>query len=132
MVYLIDTHASIWAISEKEKLSALVLSILEDKNNRIIVSHISLFEIAIKLKIGKLTEFKSSLSEFIEAIYNTQFELLPLKEEHFITYSKLHFSDQHKDPFDRLLAAVAVFENATFITKDEKLKLFKPDLRTVW
>lgn len=84
------------------------------------------------MKTGRINEIKSSLPEFIEAIYDTQFDLLPLKEEHFVAYTKFDFPDQHKDPFDRLLAAITVFENATLITKDEKLHSFKQDLKIVW
>lgn len=132
MIYLLDTHVCIWAIADKEKLSPAAQIILEDKANTILVSQISIFEIAIKLKTGRINEFKSSLPEFIEAIYTTQFEMLPLKEEHFVAYTKFEFPDQHRDPFDRLLAAIAVFENATLITKDEKLHLFKQGLKIAW
>ncbi|MDB5118798.1 MAG: DNA-binding protein [Sphingobacteriales bacterium] len=54
MKYLLDTHVCLWAIADKDKLSLNVKKILEDGHNRIFVSQISLFEIAIKLKIDKL------------------------------------------------------------------------------
>lgn len=60
MNYLLDTHVCIWAISEQDKLSARIKHILQDPENFFLVSKISLFEIAIKMKIGKLPDFKIS------------------------------------------------------------------------
>ena len=89
-------------------------------------------EIAIKLKIGKLSEFKVQLPEFVESIYKTGFEILPLKNEHIFAYSNLDFHEQHRDPFDRLLISVADFEQASFITKDEKFEWYSKRLNIVW
>jgi PIN domain nuclease of toxin-antitoxin system len=83
MNYLLDTHVCIWAIAEQAKLSSKVKEILQNQENQFWISKISLFEIAIKLKIGKLPEFKPSLSEFIGSIYLSGYEMLPVKDEHF-------------------------------------------------
>jgi PIN domain nuclease of toxin-antitoxin system len=71
MGYLIDTHVCIWLLSDKNMLSAKVTTILEDESQRIFVSPISFFEIAIKLKIGKLPNFNITLPQFIKSVYDT-------------------------------------------------------------
>ncbi len=132
MNYLLDTHACIWAIAEQAKLSSKVKEILQNQENQFWVSKISLFEIAIKLKIGKLPEFKPSLSEFISSIYLSGYEMLPVKDEHFETYNKIDFDEAHRDPFDRYILASAYFENMPIITKDEKFQLYKKEVEIIW
>ncbi len=97
MNYLLDTHTCIWAIAEQAKLSLRVKEILQNQENRFWVSQISLFEIAIKMKIGKLPEFKTSLSEFINTIYISGYEMLSVKDEHFETYNNINFDETHRD-----------------------------------
>ncbi len=121
---LLDTHTCIWAIAEQAKLSSRVKEILQNQENRFWVSQISLFEIAIKMKIGKLPEFKTSLSEFINTIYTSGYEMLSVKDEHFEAYNNMKFDDSHRDPFDRYILASAFYENMAIITKDEKFQLY--------
>ena len=87
MRYLLDTHTLIWAIAEQTKLSSKVKHILQDTENQFWVSKISLFEIAIKMKIGKLQDFKISLPKFIQSVYLSGYKMLPVKDEHIETYN---------------------------------------------
>lgn len=132
MNYLLDTHVCIWAIAEQAKLSSKVKEILQDAENQFWISKISLFEIAIKLKIGKLPEFKTSLSEFINSIYLSGYEMVPVKNEHFETYINIDFDEAHRDPFDRYILACAYFENMAIITKDEKFQLYRKEFQIIW
>lgn len=132
MDYLLDTHTCIWAIGKQTKLSALVKDIFQNQENNFWISKMSLFEIAIKLKIGKLPEFRKSLSEFSQAIYLSGYKMLPVKEEHLETYTLIDFQETHRDPFDRYLLAAARFENFAIITKDEKFRLYADLLSIVW
>ena len=127
MKYLLDTHVCIWALSEPEKISKYVIDLLSDSQNQFYVSDMSLFEIVIKLKVGKLLEFNISYSEFVKAIYTSDFQLLPIKEEHFFTYNNFDFTELHKDPFDRYLISTAIFEKLIVISKDEKFDYYKVD-----
>src|SRR3989338_6674961 len=124
MDYLLDTHVCIWAIAEQNKLSAKVKKILHNPKNRFWVSKVSLFEIAVKLKVGKLTEFKTSFSEFVRSIYLSGYEMLPVKDEHLESYTIIDFEESHRDPFDRYLLAASHFENLAIITKDEKFEYY--------
>jgi PIN domain nuclease of toxin-antitoxin system len=67
MNYLIDTHCILWSISSPEKLSSTVLKILQDSKNRIVVSSLSLWEIALKVRIRKL-EISGFLAEEIHSL----------------------------------------------------------------
>ena len=132
MNYILDTHVCIWAIADQNKLSFGAKEILLSPNNQFWISHISLFEIAIKLKTGKLIEFNTSLHEFIKSIYLSGYQMLPLKDEHLETYNQLTFNENHRDPFDRYILAVAHFENLAIITKDEKFQLYNDRYEIIW
>lgn len=132
MYYLLDTHVCIWALADQGKLSNRVKEILESDENSFFVSKMSFFEIAIKLKIGKLVEFNTSLDEFIDATYRSGFNTLPIKDEHFKTYMQMGFVEHHRDPFDRYLLAAAQYENLSFITKDEKFDTYKSLYPIIW
>lgn len=132
MYYLLDTHVCIWAIAEQNKLSSRVKEILEDSGNGFFVSKMSFFEIAIKLKIGKLAHFNVTLSEFIDTTYRSGYNTLAIRDEHFKAYSEINFRDTHRDPFDRYLSATAHHEDLGFITKDEKFDFYKKDYPIIW
>lgn len=133
MKYLVDTHICLWAISNRGKLSSAAEKVLEDTEADILVSQISLWEIAIKYRLGKFPEFDSTLNEFTEAIVKSGFSILSLKNEHLLAYFDYpHFTDNHKDPFDRLLLVTADVEKASFITRDEKFDAYKELLNIVW
>ncbi len=132
MNYLLDTHACIWAIAEQSKLPTKVKNILQNPENLFWVSKISLFEVAIKMKIGKLPDFKIPLSEFIKSVYLSGYEMLPVKDEHLETYNSIDFDESHRDPFDRYLLAAAHFENLAIITKDEKFGLYSKIVQIIW
>lgn len=133
MKYLIDTHVCLWTVSEKNKLSPKVISILEEAANEILFSQISLFEIAIKIQAGKFKEFDTSLHEFYDTLLNKGFTFLPFQNDHLYAYfNSALFKDGQRDPFDRCLLTIAMEENSSFITKDEKFQLYKDTFKIVW
>jgi PIN domain nuclease of toxin-antitoxin system len=107
-------------------LSAGIKRILE--NEFIFVSQISLFEIAIKQKIGKLPELDLSINELVNLIERDDFNLLTLQTKHIEAYSQIPLLANHRDPFDRLLLATALSENMTLISADESFKFYEPQL----
>ena len=116
MRYLIDTQIFIWALINPEKLTESTKQILE--NNEILVSQISLFEIAIKQKIGKLPELNLSIDELVEETKRHNFTLLLLSTKHLAAYDKIQLVENHRDPFDRLLLATALSEDMPIISTD--------------
>jgi len=116
MRYLIDTQILIWAMINPEKLSKQTIEIL--KNNNIFISQISLFEIAIKQKIGKLPDFTLSINALVELMNQNSFHILPITTQHIETYHAIPLLENHRDPFDRLLLAIAMSENMPIISAD--------------
>lgn len=122
MEYLIDTQILIWFQLADKKLPNNILEILVDSDNTIFVSDLSLFEISIKKKIGKLPELGISISTIIDLLKNDDFQILPISSNHISFYEKIPLIQEHRDPFDRLLLATSLFEDIPIISSDEKFK----------
>ena len=113
MKYLIDTHMLIWWQQDAAELSAKARAIMLDDGNTIVVSSITLWEIAIKLALGKLdTDF----NEVLRAIDDDGFALLSFTPTHATHVRSLPAI--HRDPFDRALIAQALAEQMQFLTHD--------------
>lgn len=84
------------------------MEILKDPKNIILFSQISLFEIAIKQKIGKLPSFYATVEEVYKQAISDGFTFIPIHNHHIYRYGQIPFPDQHHDPFDRLLIAKAI------------------------
>ena len=124
MEYLIDTHILIWYAENNPKVSSNTIEIISNLDNRIFVSHASLWEITIKKGLGKL-EYPASILEMAYFLEKNLFSILNFDFNHYDTYLKL--PPNHFDPFDRMLIAQAQSENLTIITQDDKFgKYFVP------
>lgn len=132
MNYLIDTHALLWSVFEPAKLPAAVQSILRDPRQTILVSAVSLWEISLKYRLGKL-EFRNFDPVDLPAIcLQMQYELLPLAPEEAATYHLLQ-GDFHKDPFDRMLIWQAIQQHLILLSKDPQVWKYAEDgLRVQW
>ena len=131
--YLLDTHTLIWAIVDKNKLSKPVLKILQDNDNKLFVSAVSFWEIAIKQGKGKI-EFENfqirSIPDYCKRLAIVQ---IPLMSEEATNYSDLPAYENHKDPFDKMLICQCISGNYTLISKDEKMKYYKDiGLECIW
>ena len=111
--YLLDTHALIWFLEGDSQLSATAKNIILDTDNQLFVSVASLWEMAIKMSISKLT-LTQSLETIIERLPLEYIEILPLEISHVLAIQNLSF--HHKDPFDRILIAQTATENFTIIS----------------
>lgn len=115
MAYLLDTHAFLWFIDDDKQLSEYACHTIQTAE-KVYVSMASIWEIAIKYKLGKLT-LSSDFNQFIpHHIKVNNFEILPIDYDHVATTISLDFF--HKYPFDRLIIAQAIHENLTLISKD--------------
>lgn len=114
MRLLLDTHILLWAVFEPTKLSLSLQEAIRDTQNIVSVSIVSLWEIAIKQSIGRL----SIPNTFFEKVQkDSGFELLLLQCTHIEQYMTLPL--HHRDPFDRILIAQAKQEQLTLVTGDE-------------
>lgn len=124
MKQLLDTHIMLWFLNG-EKLSPELCERIVSGTN--IVSVASLWEVAIKMNIGKY-DFIGGFSAFCELIKSNDFEIMPIKNEHMQGVFNLPFI--HKDPFDRLIIATAKYEAIPLITADEMIHQY--DVEWVW
>ena len=116
MRLLLDTHIFLWWADAPERLSAQIRSLCEDPATLLLLSLVSLWEIQIKVQIGKLT-LASSLKTIIETQQQTnRIQILPVTVAHILALENL--PRHHKDPFDRLLIAQASSENAYLASMD--------------
>ncbi|HBK22749.1 MAG TPA: PIN domain nuclease [Planktothrix sp. UBA10369] len=116
MKLLFDTHTFIWWDSQPNKLSQKAWALLQDRSSILLLSVVSIWEIQIKLQVGKLT-LNRALLEIIESQQKiNQIEVLPVNLDHVLALDSLPLI--HKDPFDRLLVAQANVENAVLVSGD--------------
>lgn len=115
MKCLLDTHVFLWWLSDPAKLTSETISVISAADNEIFVSTAVLWELAIKRSIGKL----SSPLNFVEAARLSGFKILPISVEHIAATEELPM--HHRDPFDRMLVAQALCEQAVLITRDPEL-----------
>ncbi len=127
MNILLDTHALIWFLNGDEKLSLKSREAIENQENLKFVSIATIWEIAIKISLGRFS-FKKGFKEFLDLIENNGFGIVPITFEHALTVSTLQFI--HRDPFDRLIVAQAMTDNMTIISKDEEIK--KYEVKIMW
>ncbi|MBI1928018.1 type II toxin-antitoxin system VapC family toxin [Candidatus Poribacteria bacterium] len=119
MKLLLDTHAFIWWVNAPGKLPKRVLTSLENPDNSLILSVVSVWEMQIKPQLGKL-KLDIPLRTLIENQRATNdLQILPVELAHIWALEGLPL--HHKDPFDRLLIAQAMVEDAFLVSQDEAL-----------
>jgi PIN domain nuclease of toxin-antitoxin system len=133
MIYLLDTHAFIWATLETNKLSKNGKNIIANKENEICVSTVSFWEISLKTRIKKFSFEHIAIKDFPVHAKNMDFTIIDLKETETITFHELPLKENHKDPFDRMLIWQAITKNMIMVSKDELFEQYKKDgLKLIW
>lgn len=130
--FLLDTHCLIWFQENNPNLSSRVLELIKDAGNTIYFSQVSLFEIAIKQKIGKLPHFMSNINEIYYQAVKDNFTFLSIQNKHLLSYNNVPLFNDHRDPFDRLLIATACEENAIMLTADKNFELYHHLVEVLW
>ena len=115
MQLLIDTHVLIWFLEGNKSLSKPHRQIISDSQNDVLVSIASLWEIAVKISLGKLTLAKP-LADVIKQIAVENIEVLPILPKHTLQVSTFPF--HHCDPFDRIIVAQSQIENLPIVAND--------------
>lgn len=128
MKYLLDTHAFIWYSEEDIFLPNKLKLTIENNNNEIFISIVSLWEITIKTQIGKL-KINKTIDEIIFYLSKNNIQIININNENLkiLFYLPLH----HRDPFDRMLISQAISENLIFITKDKNIYQYQ-NVKTLW
>ena len=116
MNLLLGSHVLIWLDMDSSRLSRTVIDHLTDPTNRLLLSAASVWEIAIKMQLGKLTLTDTLETVLAQQVAVNGFHMLDITAAHGMTAGFL--PRLHKDPFDRLLVAQARIENAVLLTDD--------------
>ncbi len=128
MKVLLDTHTLLWAKITPAALSRQTAAIIEDKRNEILVSAASAWEIATKVRLGKLLEAQAFERGFLESIEESGYTLVPIDAETALRAGRL--AAPHRDPFDRMIAAQALAYDMPVLSADTKLDVF--GVRRIW
>ncbi len=116
MRLLLDTHTLIWAADEPAKLTLPATTCLRDPANERLLSAATVWEIAIKVGLGKLTLSLPYGQWMNKAIADLDLSLLPITVEYAEVQSSL--PNHHGDPFDRMLVAQALTEKVQVVSAD--------------
>ena len=127
MKYLLDTHTIIWHFDDSTKLSQKAIEITDNLESHLYICSISIWEIAIKMNLGKLN-LNFTFDKLLAAIKESDVYILQIEDEYLSKLSELPYI--HKDPFDRLLISTALTENLTIITIDENIQ--KYNVSWIW
>ncbi len=128
MKYLLDTHSLLWIITDDPRLSKNAQDIYLDSENGIFLSMASIWELAIKSSLEKIS-LEKPLDEFVsEHVHGNNIEILDIKLPHVLRIEKLPFN--HRDPFDRLIIAQSIEDNLPILGGDKVFDLYK--IKRIW
>jgi len=113
---LLDTHTLLWSFNGSPSLSPRARAIIEDGSNEMLVSAASAWEIATKVRLGKLPDGEELVSDLAGYLAQLGFDALPISLDHAVRAGQL--AGAHRDPFDRMLIAQAQAENLKIISND--------------
>lgn len=125
---LLDTHALLWWLSDDPALSKTARRQISETGNDLLVSAASAWEIATKVRLGKLPTAADLAAGFTDYLQRERFQLLPISGEHGIRAGLL--PGPHRDPFDRMLIAQAQAENMAIISNEALFDRY--GVRRIW
>ena len=128
MKVLLDTHVLLWATLSPRSLSLTASEIIADEGNIVLVSAASAWEIATKVRIGKLPGAETLERDFLDVMEDAGYTLLAIDVASALRAGRL--LGEHRDPFDRMIAAHALAEDIPVLSTDPKLDEF--GIRRVW
>ncbi len=124
-----DTQSFLWSTTDDPRLSSVAREFIARRENQILLSAVTSWEIAIKFALGRLPELSEAPEDYIPArMAQASFTPLPIAMEH--TFRVAHLPRVHRDPFDRLLVAQAQVEGLPIITNDEQIRRY--GVETIW
>ncbi|GGH97042.1 type II toxin-antitoxin system VapC family toxin [Arthrobacter liuii] len=129
MRLLLDTHVFLWAVAEPKRLSSKARSSIGKLENQVYVSPVTAYELSYKHHLGRLPYAAALITSFGRQVAHLYATELAVTSPHTLAAGQLDW--EHKDPFDRMLAAQAMVEGLTLVTADEDLQAFGP-VATLW
>jgi len=126
MKLLLDTHLLIWSVSDLKRLTLPTRRLLEDEENELFFSVVSLWEIGVKRAL-KRDDFNFDPHLLRGVLLSEGFTELQVSAEHVLAVDRL--PPLHRDPFDRLLLCQTLVEGLTLLTKDERILKYPVSVR---
>jgi PIN domain nuclease of toxin-antitoxin system len=126
--FLLDTHILIWAAISPHKISPELASLLSDPSNHLYFSSASIWEVSIKESLGK-KDFHVSSNKLHDGLVENGYKEIKISALHAMGVIKLPFI--HRDPFDRILVATAIWENMPLLTNDSTLSPYHSLVRVL-
>lgn len=126
--HLLDSHVLLWWWFDPDRLSIAVRELLIDPSTPVLVSAASIWELSLKHHQGKLPELNGVITDLPGLLQADGFEALPISLAHGLRAGS--YSQPHRDPFDRMLAAQAELERLVLLTADPQLSTFP--CQTLW
>ncbi len=120
MRVLIDTQALLWWLTDSDQLGPKARRLFQSEEP--VISPVLLWEIAIKVRLGKL---EADVAEVAQAISSAGFSRIGFLDSHMIVLAKLEL--HHRDPFDRMLVVQAMAEEIPLLSSDAKISAYEVD-----
>ncbi|HXC44070.1 MAG TPA: type II toxin-antitoxin system VapC family toxin [Candidatus Dormibacteraeota bacterium] len=128
MRLLLDTHALFWWLTKNPSLTVSAQDLIKSRDHTVLVSAVSPWEIATKVRLGKLDVAAEVVANFVFYLERERFQIITINVDHGIRAGSL--PGPHKDPFDRMLIAQALAENVPIISNDRALDGY--GVRRLW
>ena len=128
MRFLLDTHTLLWSFSASLSLSPPARRVIEDSSNELFISAASVWEIATKVRLGKLPTGEVLINDLQTYLAHLGINGLPISIPHALRAGSL--PGEHRDPFDRMLISQAQIENLPIISNDRIFDQYH--VRRIW
>jgi PIN domain nuclease of toxin-antitoxin system len=128
MRVLVDGHAFVWALLQDKRVSKRARTILFSGEHELFFSMATLWELSIKIRLGKLRTLTSSIAFLHDQLGDYQITLLPITYQDILAVE--HLDAHHRDPFDRLMIAQAINHGLTLLTGDAEIP--KYPVKIIW
>lgn len=122
MRLMLDTHTLIWWWAQSKQLPDQIVALITDPDNELLISSAVAWEAATKVRIGKLAAFAYAIPMFDSLVETHGFTPLPVLQNHALCAGTM--AGEHRDPFDRMLAAQSIIEGVPILSSDQKLDAF--------
>ncbi len=128
MRLLLDTHVLLWTVAESRRLSAAARTLIEEPDNELTFSSVSLWEVAIKAGLGR-DDFRIDVRSLRRALFDNNYAELPMTGAHAAALCALPAI--HRNPFDRMLIAQAIVEGLVLVSADPAILQYPGPVRPV-
>ncbi|HEX5659133.1 MAG TPA: type II toxin-antitoxin system VapC family toxin [Polyangiales bacterium] len=124
---LLDTHALLWWLFDSPQLGKSTRKLIASRGNEVFVSSVSLWEVALKQRSGKLSGVLDYLADHRSVHAEAGLRELTITHGHAVVAGALDWP--HRDPFDRMLVSQSRIEQLELVTQDERIRAFHPSCR---